>query len=359
MKGSTFALGHRFSNQTFWRDVRESKATIIEYVGEACRYLVAAPPQKDPKTGENLDKKHNVRIAFGNGMRPDVWNKFKERFGIATIAEFYGATESPGASFNLSNNDFSRGAIGRAGTLLRFIAGGNSVIVEIDWDTEAPKRDPNNNNFCTKVETGQQGEWIFQLDPTDIETKYQGYFGNEKASNTKLLRDVFAKGDAWFRSGDAVRMDDQGLVWFCDRIGDTFRWRSENVSTSEVSEILGGHPSVVEANVYGVEVPKHDGRCGCAAIEFNKEVDEDLMQSLARTATSNLPKYAVPLFLRVTKERQATGNNKQQKAGLRLEGIDPQKLSSSSDMLYWLKNGTYVKFHEQDYQSIQAGQVKL
>jgi acyl-CoA synthetase (AMP-forming)/AMP-acid ligase II len=356
--GAAMSLGHRFSNKTFWRDVRESKATHIQYVGETCRYLIAAPPQKDTVTGEDLDKKHNVKVAFGNGMRPDVWQKFKDRFNIPTVAEFYGATESPGSTFNVSSNDFSRGAIGRGGTLLQLMTSGTSAIVELDWESEEPKRFSDNNNFCKRVEPGQQGEWLFAVDAADIETKYQGYYGNSKASSSKLMRDVFTKGDAWFRSGDAVRKDNEGNTYFSDRIGDTFRWRSENVSTNEVSEALGHHPEVVEANVYGVEVPNHEGRAGCAAIQFRRDPDDQLLKSLATQVSSDLPKYAVPLFLRVMKEMASTGNNKQQKHGLRVQGIDPHKVSGE-DALYWLQNGTYVRFGEKDYETIKAGKVKL
>ena len=354
--GYTLALGHKFSNKTFWPDVRASKATIIQYVGETCRYLLAAPPLRDPVTGENLDAANNVRTAFGNGMRPDVWQRFKDRFNIETIAEFYGATESPGASFNISSNDFSRGAVGKRGSLLGLLTRGRSVTVELDWETEEPKRDPNNHSFCKKVGKNEIGELLFAVDPKDLATEFQGYFGNEKASNSKILRNVLKEGDAWFRSGYAIRTDDEGRIWFCDRIGDTFRWRSENVSTSEVSEVLGHHPAITEANVYGVEIPRHDGRCGCAAIVVNSPINDDLLSSLAQQARKNLPKYAVPLFLRVVTNSQLTGNNKQQKHGLRVQGVDPAKVP---DRLLWLKGDTYVDFGPQDYKQIEVGQVKL
>ena len=357
INGLTSAIGRRFSNKTFWSEVRQSKATVIQYVGETGRYLVAAPPDFDPITGENLDKVNDVRIAFGNGMRPDVWQRFKDRFDIETIAEFYGATEAPGAAFNVSSNDFSRGAIGKRGTLLSLLTNTTSAIVEIDWETEMPRRDPK-TQFCTKVPTNTPGELLFNVDPADLETKYQGYFGNEKASSSKIMRDVFKKGDAWFRTGDCIRSDSDGFSWFCDRIGDTFRWRSENVSTNEVSEVLGHHPAIIEANVYGVEVPQHDGRCGCAAVTFNTPVDEALLRSVAQQATTNLPRYAVPVFLRVLKEMHSTGNNKQQKQGLRLQGINPATVDGGDRML-WLKDGTYVDFGAADYKAIQAGQVKL
>ena len=356
--GCTIALGHKFSNKTFWPEVRESNATVIQYVGETCRYLLAAPPQLDPVTGEDLDKKNKVRTAFGNGLRPDVWEKFKERFGVETIAEFYSATEGPSASFNLSSNTFATGAIGRFGTVAKLLTGSKMAIVALDWEAETPHRDPKNNNFCTRVPVGHQGELIYALDANDIKSKFQGYFKNEKATESKILRNVFTKGDAWFRTGDVMKLDEEGRMWFCDRIGDTFRWRSENVSTNEVSEVLGNHPSVDEANVYGVEVPKHDGRAGCVAITFNTDPTPALLKSIAEHTIKRLPKYAVPLFLRITKVVRTTGNNKQQKHVLRNEGIDLAKVDRG-DSMFWLKDGTYVPFQEEDLSSIKAGQVRL
>ena len=333
-------------------------ATIIQYVGETCRYLLTAPPQTDPTTGEDLDKKNNVRIAFGNGLRPDVWQKFKDRFEIDTIAEFYGATEGASASWNFSSNEFSRGAIGRFGTLGRLLMKKKQAIVELDWETETARRDPENSDFCTKVQLGSPGELLYAVDPAAIHINYQGYFNNEKATSSKIMRDVFTKGDAWFRTGDVARFDSEGRLWFSDRIGDTFRWKSENVSTNEVAEVVGHHPAIVDANVYGVELPNHDGRAGAIAVVFNRPADQNLMDSLAAHAHEKLPRYAVPLFLRVTKEAQATGNNKQQKHVLKKEGVDPDKVHVE-DRLFWLRNGTYTEFTKKDWQSLHSGEVKL
>ena len=356
--GSTFVIGHKFSNRTFWPEVRASKATIIQYVGETCRYLLAAPPQINTSTGENLDKTHSVKVAFGNGLRPDVWEKFKERFGIEGIAEFYGATEATSAAWNFSRNSFSTGAIGRAGTLVTAILSSRTTVVEVDWETESPRRFPEKHNLCTRVQRGEPGELLFALDAADISASFQGYLGNEKATNSKIMRDVMTKGDAWFRTGDVIRWDKEGRFFFCDRIGDTFRWKSENISTAEVQEALGGHPAIQDANVYGVELPNHDGRAGCVAIVFNQDVDARLLNSLAELAHQRLPKYAVPLFLRVTKEMQATGNNKQQKHILRNEGVEPQKVGVE-DKLYWLKGGEYVEFRVQDWEDLQGKRVRL
>ena len=356
--GSTIIIGHKFSNKIFWPEVRSSKATIIQYVGETCRYLMAAPPLVDPRTGENLDSDNDVRMAFGNGLRPDIWNRFKERFGIETIAEFYSSTEGVSASWNLSSNSFSAGAIGRRGTVLKLFSQSTQAVVELDWESEIPARDPKRDNYCTRVQPGAPGELLFWVDPTNVEQNYNGYYRNEKASTDKIMKDVFSKGDMWFRTGDVIRIDNEGRTYFCDRIGDNFRWKAENVSTSEVAEVLGNHPAVTDHNIYGVELPGHDGRAGCAATVLDREVDNKLLASIADHVHQQLPKYAVPVFLRVTKEIQATGNNKQQKHILRNQGVHPEKVDPE-DKLYWLRGGTYVEFQLKDWGAIEAGQVKL
>ena len=354
---NTLVLGHRFSTKTFWPEVRQSKATIIQYVGETCRYLLSAPPDFDPSTGENLDRANCVTKAFGNGLRPDVWERFKARFDIETIAEFYGATEGVSATWNFSSNTFSSGAIGRTGSFASFVQGLQTAIVAVDWSTELPLRN-GKHNFCQRVPTGEPGELLFKVDPTDVFSKFQGYFNNPGASDSKVLRDVLTKGDAYVRSGDVVRWDREGRWWFCDRIGDTFRWKSENVSTAEVSEVLGTHPKIFEANVYGVEVPHHDGRAGCAAVLFEGDVvNEDIMESVGKHAVKGLPKYSVPLFLRVVTEHKTTGNNKQQKAVLRSEGVDLAKVGG--EKIYWLRGEKYVEFGDEDWKDLSAGRVKL
>ena len=209
----TLVLGHKFSVSGFWDDVVAANATAVQYVGETLRYLLGVPPQPNDRT------KHKVRLAFGNGLRPDVWDKFRARFGVETVAEFYGATESAGASFNLSRNSFSSGAIGQMGLLGSLLAKLRQTIVQVDWESEAPYRDPK-TGFCVEIPRGEPGELLYKVDPADIGAKYQGYFGNEKASNSKILRDVLKKGDAYFRSGDVIKIDTEGRVWFMDRIGE-------------------------------------------------------------------------------------------------------------------------------------------
>ncbi|EGY15593.1 hypothetical protein VD0002_g8020 [Verticillium dahliae] len=362
--GGTIAIGRKFSTKTFWSDVRTSGATIIQYVGETCRYLLAAPPQLDPTTGENLDKKHKVRAAFGNGLRPDVWSRFRDRFGVDTIGEFYAATEGTFGTWNLSRNDFAKGAIGRNGWIYNAVMGMNLAIVEVDHEQGAPWRDPK-TGFCRSAGTNEPGELLCRVSPTDMSRRFQGYYGNPEATQKKVLRSVFRKDDAWFRTGDILKWDGEGRLFFSDRIGDTFRWKSENVSTQEVSEAIGSHPAVREANVYGVELPHHDGRAGCAALVLDEgrgieaKPEDALLKSLAEHVKKALPKYALPLFLRVMPDMgmQMTGTNKQQKTGLRGEGVKPG--AGDESLMYWLQGDTYVPFTANDWQQLDGGRVKL
>jgi len=187
--------------------------------------------------------------------------------------------------------------------------------------------------------------------------KFQGYFNNKDSTEGKVMRNVFEKGDAYFRTGDMVSWDNQGRTFFNDRIGDTFRWKAENVSTNEVSEALGNHAAVQEANVYGVELPHHDGRAGCVAIVLAEEPSDRLLNDLAKHAHATLPRFAVPLFLRLTKNMEITGTNKQQKHVVRSQGVNPDK--TGQDELFWLKNGTYVKFRKQDWEELNGGRIRL
>lgn len=360
LSGSTVALGAKFSTRTFWSEVRRYDATMIQYVGETLRYLLAAPVEIDPATGKSMDKKHRVRVALGNGLRPDVWNKFKDRFGVEYIAEFYGATEGSFATWNLSRNDFGMGAVGRNGWFYNAFVGTGTALVEVDFTTDLPYRDAK-TGFCRASKPGEPGEFLFRLPEKDLERRFQGYYGDREATNKKILRDVFRRGDAWFRTGDVMRWDSEGRIYFHDRIGDTFRWKSENVSTAEVSQALGLHPAVHEANVYGVQVPHHDGRAGCAALVLQdaSSASEETLRSLGEHVQKALPRYAVPIFLRVMRpgQMQTTGTNKQQKHDLRTEGVDPDK--TGDDEVFWLQSGRYVPFTKEDWRALSAGKVKL
>jgi acyl-CoA synthetase (AMP-forming)/AMP-acid ligase II len=255
MNGTTLCIGKRFSTSKFWPEVRDSKATYITYVGETARYLLAAPPSP-------LDKEHNVRCMYGNGLRPDVWIKFRERFNVPEVWEFFNSSEGVFAMINHCRGDYLAGAVGHHGALVRLLTRNTMVPVLIDQDTGAIARDPK-TGFARRQPYDQGGEMIVAVEDTSV---FAGYFKNPEATKKKFETNVFKNGDLWYRSGDALRRTDDGRWYFLDRLGDTFRWKGENVSTAEVAEVLGKYPGVVEANVYGVALPSHDGRAGCAAV---------------------------------------------------------------------------------------------
>ena len=261
MSGVTLCIGKRFSTTNFWKDVYDSKATWITYVGETARYLLAAPPSP-------LDKAHNVRCMYGNGLRPDVWIKFRERFNVPEVAEFFNSSEGVFGLLNVCKGDYLAGAVGYHGAIARHRNRNLMVPVLIDQETGAIARDPK-TGFAYRQPYDQGGEIIVAV--PDVKA-FAGYYGNPEATMKKFERNVFKKGDLWYRSGDALRRTDDGRWYFMDRLGDTFRWKGENVSTAEVAEVLGRYPGVVEANVYGVALPTHDGRAGCAAVYLDPSV---------------------------------------------------------------------------------------
>lgn len=365
MDAVTFVLARKFSVSKFWPEVKQSKSTVILYVGETLRYLLAIPPSPD-------DINNDVRLAHGNGLRPEVWKRFRTRYGIDTIVEIYGSTEAPTATWNFNRNDFTDGAVGSFGVITQYLTTKIIKFVKVDWETESPWRNPK-TGLCQEVGTGENGELLIKVDPADIGASFTGYYNNKAASDSKILFDVLEKGDAYFRTGDVLSLDSDGRVWFSDRIGDTYRWKSENVSTNEVGDILGSHKSVHEANVYGVKVPGHEGRAGCAAMKMEDgslterdgriEIKADILESIAALSSSTLPKYAIPVFLRLVKETTLSSNNKQLKNGLRKEGVDLKAISESgsNDRLYWLKPGAnaYIEFRQQDLDALEAGKVRL
>ena len=371
--GSSFVLSRKFSTAKFWPECRESGATVIQYVGETLRYLLASPPS-------DLDRQNNVRIAIGNGLRPDIWDQFKDRFGVPTIAEFYTATESTDGFWNLSSNSLSSGAISSRGLLRSLLARGRQAIIELDLETEEPIRDPS-TGLCRLVPVSPTGEMVFNISDHQNRTpqeRFAGYFNNTSASNKKIITDVVKKGDVWYRTGDLMVRDHEGQIYFSDRLGDTYRWKAENVSTNEVAEAMGRTFPIAEANVYGVQLPYHDGRAGCAAVVFKPHVTfpthnksdivaSNLMNDLAsRLLSSGLPRFAVPVFVRVMKleEMERTGNNKPNKQTLKVQGVDLDKYPEAGrERVWWLKDGGksggYVPFTMADWKALEGGRVRL
>lgn len=341
--GGALIVRRKFSASAFWKDAAEHGATMFMYVGELCRFLVAAEPVPE-------EKKHKIRIAIGNGLRPDVWPRFVERSGIKRIMEFYGATEGNVSFLNL---DSKQGAIGRVPPYLR--SRFNSALVKFDLDSEAPVRDARGR--CIPCGPDEVGEAIGEIRPDDARYRFDGY-GDKEATEKKLLRDVFKKGDLYFRTGDLMKRDKQGYFYFIDRVGDTFRWKSENVSTSEVAEIMGMAKGIVQANIYGVPVADYPGKAGMAALVVNKDFD---LATVHAHVIKELPAYARPLFVRIHQEdpsEHTTGTFKLKKTDLVAEGWDPSKIS---EPLYidHPEQKAYVPLTAEIRAAIESGELRV
>jgi fatty-acyl-CoA synthase len=339
LNGGTVILRRRFSASHFWDEIVEHGCTMFVYIGELCRYLVNQPAS--PK-----DRAHRLKLAFGNGLRPEVWEEFQARFGVERIMEFYGSTEGNVSMFNF---DGQTGAIGRVPPYLK----NNFAVrlVKFDVEAEAPVRRP--DGLCVVCEPGETGEAV-GLIKNDARHNYTGY-ADRVASERKILRDVLEHGDAWFRTGDLMRQDKDGYFYFVDRIGDTFRWKGENVSTAEVAEAIARYPGVDEANVYGVKIDKLDGRAGMAAITPG---DNFRLEGLRDYLMRELPHYARPLFIRLTPTIETTGTFKYRKLDLVREGFDPAKIEQE---IYFDHPGEhrYVRITPDLYARIHAGAFRL
>jgi fatty-acyl-CoA synthase len=347
--GGSVLIREKFSGRRFWDDVTGFDCTLFQYIGELCRYLVHAPPHPG-------ERAHRLRIACGNGLRPDVWNTFKDRFAIPRILEFYAATEG---NFSLYNAEGEPGAVGRIPPFLaRRLP---TALIALDIETGEPVRDA--EGLCIRSPANQVGEAIGQIPPTPPRGKakearaggrFEGYT-NARDSRKKILRDVFEPGDAWFRTGDLMRRDERGFFYFVDRIGDTFRWKGENVATSEVSQILTECPGIREANVYGVAVPGTDGRAGMAAIVVDERFD--LAQCRAHL-DARLPQYARPLFLRILHELEVTTTFKHKKSDLARAGFDP---SLTDDAIYFndAERAAFARLDPALFRLIQAGKIQV
>ena len=332
--GSTVIAG-KFSASNFWNDIRRWECTQFQYIGELCRYLMAQP-------ASDRDGEHNLRLAVGNGLRADIWPEFVKRFRIPQVVEFYAATEG---TFSLYNVQGPVGSIGKIPSFLRHRF--KVALVKHDESTGQPLRGA--DGLCIAVKPEEAGEAIgYIANPA----QFEGYTdANESAR--KVLRNVFEAGDAWFRTGDMMRTDKAGNFFFVDRIGDTFRWKGENVSTLEVANALSQISGIKDAVVYGVNVPKADGKAGMAYLETDENFS---LADFAARAKAALPTYAVPLFLKLGGEAQVTETFKHKKNELAAAGFDPAK---SDAVLYVLLNGAYRKLDQAVYQQLQSGQIKL
>lgn len=331
--GATLALGRKFSASRFWDEIRQTGATAFCYIGELCRYLLNQPPS-------NRDREHAVRVIVGNGLRAEIWDDFQNRFGIERICEFYGASEGNVAFANGFDQARTAGFCP-----LPF------AVVAFDVDAEVPVRDA--RGFMRKVGVGQAGLLISEV--TDS-APFDGYT-DAKATQSKLLRDVFKRGDCWFNTGDLVL--DQGYrhIQFVDRIGDTFRWKGENVATTEVEAAMERCAGVSQAVVYGVQIPHADGRAGMAALTLDGPLDDRRLRALAEQLCASLPAYAVPVFLRLA-EVELTSTFKVRKGSLKEQGFDPAKVGGPVYVLLDRQRG-YEPLTPELFARIQQGGAKL
>ncbi len=331
--GAAVAIRRKFSASNFLDDVKKFGATHFVYIGEVCRYLMAQPdvPGQDRTT---------LKYVYGNGLRPDIWKSFKKRYGLKKIYEFYGAAEGVGVLTNVMNFECSVGM-----SLTPY------AIVKYDVENDCVFRDE--KGMAVRVKKGEPGLCMMEITE---KTPFAGY-SDRKKTEEKIIRDAFRKGDMWFNSGDMLRNMGYGQAQFVDRLGDTFRWKGENVATMEVEKALDSFPGVKSSAVYGVAMPAGDGKAGMAAVIREEGKDLDL-SVLAAHLKSVLPKFAVPLFIRFVNDFEWTPTHKIKKSVLKTDNFDPGRVRGD---LYVLLPGaeTYAPVTDELYRDIMGGTFKF
>jgi len=337
MTRTPMAMRPSFSAKAFWEDVQRYNATAMIYIGELCRYLLNTSPTEA--------ERHNpIRVALGNGMRPDVWEPFQKRFNIPEIREFYAATEAPGIIINLTNKT---GSVGRV-PMRRFSA---YRVVKYDVNTDDYIRDARGR--CIECGPNEVGELLVRLDeePRSAASEFRGYT-DAAATEKKIVKNVFDPGDRYYRSGDLMRYDEEDYFYFVDRIGDTYRWKGENVSTAEVADVLGKTPGVSQVTVCGIQVPGMEGQAGLAALEYEGTLDTASFWKCAQ----ELPGYAQPRFVRVIDRLDTTATFKLQKVSIKKEGIDPV---AQAGRVYLRQDDGYVPLTPELWRDVLGGNVRL
>ena len=340
--GASLVIREKFSASGFWSDIVRWDCTMFQYIGELCRYLLHAPLSPH-------ETEHRIRLACGNGLAPEVWDKFKDRFGIPQVLEFYASTEGGVSLFNVEGKP---GAIGRVPPYLahRF----SPALVRFDVEKGEPVR--NEYGFCIRCTPNETGEALGKIsnDRSNIGDRFEGYT-DRQASAKKLLRNVFEHGDEWFRTGDLMRRDEKGFYYFVDRIGDTFRWKGENVATSEVSQAICSFPGIKHAYVYGVTIPTAEGRVGMATLVLEHELD---LIEFREHLMSRLPSYARPTFLRIQNDAEVTGTFKYSKTESIRQGYDPV---ATTDFIYFdnLESAAFIRLDKENYDLIQIGRIRV
>ncbi|KAK2624606.1 hypothetical protein QTJ16_005799 [Diplocarpon rosae] len=344
---STICLARKFSSSRFWKDVTDSRATRILYVGELCRYLVNSPPTP-------YDRAHRCIVATGNGLRSEIWENFKDRFGVPEIREFYRATEGLAKFDNIDSGAWGAGKVGFAGPLRRYLET-DTIILKVDPETEQPYRDLK-TGLCVRAKIGEAGEVVGRVKNRAFLAEY---LNNPSATNEKLIHDVVKKGDSWQKMGDLLIHEETGWVRFHDRMGDTFRWKGENVSAGEVRDHIAQLDGVLDAVVYGVKLAGYDGTAGAAAITIKSGAHQLFMKTLyAGLKKTGLPAYAMPRLVRITQEIEANATFKKAKNELIKKSwnvADP----GNQDTLYWLDGQEYKPLDAMSWGSIESGRAKL
>ncbi|XP_075335497.1 long-chain fatty acid transport protein 2-like [Odontesthes bonariensis] len=338
--GSTIVLKRKFSASQFWDDCRKYNVTVIQYIGEVMRYLCSTQKRDN-------DKDHKVRLAIGNGVRAEVWREFLNRFGTINVLEFYASTEGNVGFVNYAGRI---GAVGRVSFLHRKLF--PYTLVKYDTERDEPMRDA--SGLCIESPKGETGLLVSKI--TDI-APFVGYAQNKEQTERKKIQNVLKRGDLYFNTGDLMRIDSDNFIYFQDRVGDTFRWKGENVATTEVSDILTIIDCLQEANVYGVQVPGHEGRIGMAAVTVKEDSQFD-GSKIYNHVVSYLPSYARARFIRVQSAVEVTGTFKQMKVKLVEQGFDPGRIQ---DPLYILDDNakSYIPLTAELYSSIISGGIKL
>jgi acyl-CoA synthetase (AMP-forming)/AMP-acid ligase II len=332
--GGTAVLRKKFSASNFWKDVHKYRITFTTYVGEIPRYILNQPPSE-------LEKNHTLKKMLGLGLRKDIWLKFKERFQIEHIFEYYSSTEGYGPIINV---DEEPGMIGRNNIQ-------NHALAKVDQETGEFFKDK--NGYYIKCEAGDVGMSLMKILEIDNFRKYS----DKNKTNERVIRNVFEEGDAYFITGDLLQLHDDMWLSFADRFGDTFRWKGENVSTQEIENILDSHDSILMSAVFGVEIPYYVGKAGMAAIIFNPEVGFK-PDEISLFVTKVLPKYSIPVFIRIQQELEVTGSKKLRKSNLRKEGYN---LNTVKEPIYFwdsLKK-KYIQFDNSIYQEIIKGKLRI
>ncbi|XP_059892759.1 long-chain fatty acid transport protein 1a [Gadus macrocephalus] len=341
INGVTVVVKRKFSASNFWDDCIKYNCTVVQYIGEICRYLLSQPTRPS-------ESGHRVRLAIGNGLRPNVWEAFTERFGVGKIGEFYGATE---CNCSIANMD---GKVGACGFNSRILPNIYPIrLVKVDEFTMELVR--SSQGLCVPCRPGEPGLLVGRINQQDPLRRFDGYASLD-ATRKKIAQNVFKKNDTAYLSGDVLVMDELGYMYFRDRSGDTFRWRGENVSTTEVEGTLSGLLDQTDVAVYGVSVPGVEGKAGMAAIadsagSFN-------CKTFLKEVQQALPPYARPVFLRISPQVDTTGTFKIQKTRLQKEGFDPRL---TTDQIYFLNSraGHYQRVDEELYGALLDGRMSL